>query len=200
MMASREEICNEALGLIGEGPIVSIEDTETKAIKCNQFWAATRDACLRIWPWSFAVRRALLSPNATAPAFGYSYAYRKPANCLRLWQVTDDYTYADSPVLESASVEYKLEGRDILTNSEGPLYCKYIEAIEETGYFDSLFCGFFAAALAAKLAMGLTKDPALINSMIQLADMRLLEAKDIDIKEGGTVTIRRVSSWKSARD
>jgi hypothetical protein len=199
MMASREEICNEALGLIGEGPIVSIEDIENKAIKCNQFWATTRDACLRVWSWTFATKRVLLAQNAVAPVFGYLYSYKRPSDSLRIIAISDDYTEIDSPILESASIEYKLEGDDILTDSEGPLYAKYIRRIEDTGYFDPLFCGYLAAELAAKLGMGLTKEPSLINSMIQLADMRLREAKDMDLKEGGTPTIRRVSLWKSAR-
>ena len=202
-MAGREDLCNEALGLLGENPITDIDATETKAIRCKQFWETTRDACLRAHPWNFATKRVALVQNVTAPAFGYTYSYAVPSNCLRLLAVTDGTEDLDSSDIQDTGIEYKLEGDDILCNSEA-LYAKFIEGYadldsEETGMWDALFCSYFAAELAAKIGAGLTKSATIVNSMIQLANVRLQYAKAVDAKESGSPAVQSQSSWITAR-
>lgn len=197
-MASIEEICSEALGLIGENPIADITANETKAIRCNQFWATTRDACLRHALWNFARKRVTLVQLSDTPAFGYAYAYQQPADCIRLWVVTDDATDIDSMDIAVAPVEYKLESGQILCDSEA-LYALYARRVEETGLWAADFVEYMAASLAAKVAAGLTKSAATVQAMLELAEIRRRAAVASNAREAGTPSIRKQSSWKDAR-
>ena len=198
MGLSMEEICNDALGLIGENPITDINENETKAIRCRQFWQPTVQACLRMHTWNFATRRALLSMCAEAPAFGYSFAYQVPADCLYLAKVTDDVSDIDSSDISAAQVEYKVEYGQVLSSSE-VLYCKYVCNVVETGRFDPLFASYVSARLASKIAASLTKSAAIVNSTIQLAVSILSDAWAADVRESGTAAVRKSSSWLASR-
>lgn len=63
MAADETEICNLALGHLGEAPIDSLEEDTAAGRACALYYEQTRDAVLRSHRWNFAQTRELLTPD-----------------------------------------------------------------------------------------------------------------------------------------
>ena len=75
-------ICNQALLLLGERTIQSLDEDSTQAKVCAAFYETSRDACLRELKPSFARKRAVLTAVGPKPAWGFDNAYQLPQDCL----------------------------------------------------------------------------------------------------------------------
>jgi hypothetical protein len=148
-MASDVDICNRALQKLGAERITSLTQDSENARECNVAYAAVRDAELRAHPWNFAIKRTQLAYDSTAPAFGFSYAYTLPSDCLRLLPPDVAYNYN--------SHDWQIEGRKILTDDGAPLNIRYIARIEDTTLFDALFVESLACAIAQELCEKITQ-------------------------------------------
>ena len=155
-MASVVDICNLALNSLGAESIVSLTQDTENARYCNTFYTQTRDAELRAHPWNFAIKRAQLA-STTAPAFGPSHAYPLPTDFLRLMP--------PDPESNFNSLDWQIEGRNILTHDGGVLEIRYIARITDTTLYDALFID----ALVAKLAVRLNEKITQSNSKGQQA-------------------------------
>lgn len=195
-MASQLDIVNEALGLLGEMPIDDIDDTQDpKAVKAKAFWEITRDQLLERASWTFALCRAQLEQDATAPTYGFDYAYTIPSDCINIVDVT---IYTDDMERDDRSrASYRVESGRILSN-ESTLYIKYVRRIEEPGRFSPLFASAMAGALAVKLGASMTKSAAVVQAMLQYSENVLRRAISMDIRQE-PVTSRIESSWDDAR-
>lgn len=92
-VASSVDICNLALDDLKQPPIKSITtpNSATEYI-CARRYDTVRRECLFAHPWKFAIFRIQLTPDPsyTIP-FGYAYAYKLPADYLRIISKGDDY-------------------------------------------------------------------------------------------------------------
>lgn len=85
-MASEVDICNLALGHIGdEASVAAINppDSSAQAEHCARFYPIARDRLLAGHAWSFATKRIALAELSTdeLPAT-WAYAYSLPADCV----------------------------------------------------------------------------------------------------------------------
>ena len=157
-MASTTEIVNAALTLLGEARVLSIDDNTKPAREAKAIYEIARRSLMSSYDWSFAKARAQLPALADAPAFGYSYAYQIPTDCLRLVRVGDFYMGADLTDYRGAPTEeFTIEGRQILTDEGSPLNVVYISDVDSPSVFSAPFVACFAADLAQKLAEPLTQ-------------------------------------------
>lgn len=145
MASSATEICNLALGHLGERRINSLDEDEVSARACALHYASTRDELLRSHRWNFAQTRVALSRLEEDPAFGWSYQFQLPADCLRVLEVND------SEIGDVISDEFIIEGRNILTDAD-EVNLVYTKRIEDVSMFDVLFVKALAAALAVMLS------------------------------------------------
>ena len=154
---SQTDVCNSALQKVGAASIVDITDNSNEARQCQIAYDSNRRDELRKYPWNFALKRIVLAPDATAPAFGYTYAYTMPSDCLRVLLPRD------------ATLDWVVEGRKILTNfSTSPwdigsgytgataLALKYISDVEDVATFDASFYNILAISLAIDICEKLT--------------------------------------------
>lgn len=84
MAGSVVELANSALQMVGLSTITSLSDNSPQARLANSFYSLSRDETLQLHPWSEAKKRVSLAQSVTAPAFGYSHAYQKPADFIRM--------------------------------------------------------------------------------------------------------------------
>lgn len=148
-MASEVDIANRALQKLGADQIVSLTQDSENARAVNLCYSYIRDAELRAHPWNFAIKRASLAADATAPAFGYSYAYTLPSDCLRLLPPDVEVNYN--------SHDWQIEGRKIMTNDGAPLEIRYIKREEDPNQYDSLFVECLSSKIAVELCEKLTQ-------------------------------------------
>src|SRR3546814_15190627 len=80
------EVCNLALGRIGEGasrPIQSLTEASEAARACNRVFASAMETTLRDFPRAFAQASVALAPVAQNVP-GWEFAYDYPGNSLFL--------------------------------------------------------------------------------------------------------------------
>lgn len=148
-MASKVEIANRALQILGAKRIVSLTEDSRNARAINAAFEPVKRAELRKHPWSFAITRAQLAADATAPLFTKSNSFPLPSNCLRLLSPDPEVNYND--------LDYNIEGRSIITNESSPLNVRYIYDVTDPNIFDTLFRESLAAKLAEQLCEEITQ-------------------------------------------
>lgn len=156
-MAADSDIANLALQKLGAERIASLTEDSRNARSCLNCYANLRDSELRTHPWSFAIKRVILTPSSTVPVFDYLYKFPLPVDCLRPLPPNDndlDWLVEGRFILTSA-----LRGSAILPSATtgAALALKYIAQITDTTQFDPLFVNALAALMAAEMCEELTQ-------------------------------------------
>ena len=173
-MASTVEICNGALNQLGATTILSLTEDSKNARLCNSRFTQVRDSVFRSHPWNCLQKRVEIAADTTAPAWGFSFAYTLPADCLRLLRILD----FDS--------NYKVEGRKILSNASS-MKILYIGRITDPNEYDELLRETLSASLAADIAFAVTSNNTTATNMYNLFQDKLKDARFVDSTEGQNV-------------
>jgi hypothetical protein len=173
-------ICNLALDILKEAPISSLQEERPIARWCNRNFATQRDAALSMANWNFAMKRQSIAVDATAPAFGWKYAYTLPAGCVRLVPLTYDGTDEGSPVA------HVVEGGKLLTNMAGPLKIRFVNRATNYDAYHPLFVDYLSARLARRMAHWLTGKSSYLQIASALMDEAWNDAWAADAMEGDT--------------
>lgn len=191
-MTSVVAICNRALDMLGAEPVTSLADNTKAARLCARNFEPVRDAVLRAYPWNAAIRRASLAALAEAPGWGYARQFQLPDGpvpepCLRLLAIDGEVDFG---------ARYKIEGRRVLTDEPAPLNIVYIGRIADPSQLDPMLHDVMATRLAADLSYSLTASAALGQSLMEIYQAKLAEARTTDAQEGSVDDV--VASWGRA--
>jgi len=168
-MQSAVEAVNNALIFLGQPPIQSLtQSTPPAAVFAASLYNSTLDEVLRAHPWNFAIDRVELPPLATAPAYGYQFAFQRPGDWLR--------------TLETSATDFRHEGKRILANVSS-LQLRYVRRETDLTVWDSLACAALARSLASKLAYPLTKSTSLQEAQWNMFVAVLKQARGVDAQE-----------------
>ena len=174
-MASIVDICNGALNQLGATTILSLTEDSKNARLCNSRYTQVRDALFRSHPWNCLQKRIELAADSVAPAWGFSYQYTLPADCLRLLVILD----YDS--------NYKVEGRKVLSNTSS-MKILYVARVTDPNEYDELLRETLSAALGADIAYGVTSSNPVTQNMYTLFQKKLRDARFVDSTEGQNVS------------
>jgi hypothetical protein len=166
------EICNLALVSFGADRIMDIDEDNESAKRLKAIYIPILKDLLRAHPWNFASRRAGLAQLVETPAFGFSYYYSLPPNCLRAVEVN-----------ENPKIDFVVEGRKLLCN-EATINLKYIAYVEDSVQYDSNFVALFAARLSAEIAYALTSSRTVTKDRWDIYFAMLKTARSSDGQEG----------------
>lgn len=155
-MPSEVDVCNDALGQIGQGPITALDDGTTTANYCTRFYPTLRDGALQDHHWNFALKRQALAEDATAPVSGYAHQYTLPGDCLKVIELNG-----------SPSIAWDVEQGKLQTD-ETTATILYLSRITDPTKWSPLFYQGMTCAMAWKLAGAI------------LHDFKLAEAKRIE--------------------
>lgn len=178
-MASWTQIANMALRRLGAERVAIITEDSAQGRAVNDIFETVRDNVLRAHPWNCAMARAQLAATPTAPLFGYATQYTLPTDpyCLRVWKLYDG-DVADE------SIEYKVEGRKLLTDATGALNLLFISRVTDPEQFDATLTVAIAAAIAEEIAFRLTNSRTAERQMADWAKKALQAARSADAQEG----------------
>ena len=179
MAQTSVDICNGALLRLGESFITSLTEGTPNAERCKNRYDIARRSVLRSHNWKLLRKRAQLARGLTTPDFQWEYRYPKPADCIRIYLVTDS---------EETLTDYEYEGDSILTN-ETELYLKYVRDETDVSLFDDLLSDCISIKLAIDLSYQLSADASIGNRLSQEYRVMLAEAKSIDSKEDYQKTV-----------
>lgn len=178
MVTSPTDICNLALGHLGEARITSLDEDSVSARACALHYDSVRDEVLRSHRWNFAQTRKVLAALEGGPPFGWALQYELPVDCLRVLEVNG------SEAGDVLSSEYIIEGRQILTNAE-EVRLVYTRQVRDVTDYDALFVRVFALKLAIVLSetiRGTTTKTAELTQLYERVTAPL--ARRIDANEG----------------
>jgi hypothetical protein len=201
MFASETALVNSALVKLGEERITSLSsDTSRRAVIANQQYPIQRDFLLRKYRWNFAIGRQALAQLADAPAFGFTYQYTLPDDCIAFIGIYDanqsraNYT--------ATQIIHKIEaGEDatVLVCDESDVNAVYVRRVTNTRLFDSHFGEALAWLLAADLASYLSAGPENFRRCMARYKDVIKEAKTAQAFES-TPEIIEGSEWVDSRD
>lgn len=171
------EICNIALGAIGQGRIVSMTEESEQARNCKLYYDIIRQSLLTMYPWEFAHRNAKLALlDRETPGWNYTYAY--PAGALVIRKIFDKQ-FADrkdngEPVYTTLTVN---ESQKVICTNIEEAYCEFTFDVENAAMFPPTFTQALAYSLAASLAYPLSASSSLQQQNYQLAQNAIELAK-----------------------
>lgn len=186
MAATNEDIANSALSKLGAEPITSLADTSRRAKLVNQQFNPIRKKLLRSHPWNFAIKRSILTADASTPAFEYSTNFILPSDFLRAVRE------------EEKDVDWKIEGQFLVSN-DTDFNLVYIADITDPTEFEPTFDELFALNLAYELAYPLVQSLSLKEDLRrELNGFDLKDARSYDAQEG-TPEELETNAWLNSR-
>jgi hypothetical protein len=190
-------VANMALGRVGEPYRILDQAEDTHPARTIQTeWDNARRAVLRRGKFNFAMRRAVLTPQAaTDPNYQtpapYLYRFPLPGDCLRVVEIFD--------ALGCIVGDYKDEDRAILCNDSGPLTLRYGRDVTEIGNWDDLAVQALVARLGYAIADTLTADRGRKSDCWSEFQRLTKDAAGVDAKEDPPEAPYD-SSWVTARN
>lgn len=179
-MATGVSICSNALLMLGAQTINDFADQLNldRAKLCANLYPTVRDDMLRSHPWNCAIKRAVLAPDAVAPAFGYTHSFELPADFMRVLEVGTN----------GSQIDYLIEGRTIQADTT-VLELRYVFRNEVENTWDAHLVKLVTLAMAAALAYPVTQSSALQQSFEQKLEMTLKRARAVDGQEDPPQTL-----------
>lgn len=198
MAYTRLQIYNMALRAFGERSIASLSVNEESRLVLDEIWTegdgAVR-ALLEQGLWNFALRSSMIDSSASvAPAFGFTYAFDKPTDFVRLDMISADERFT-TPLND-----YELEG-DYFYSDADPIYMRYVSDDAEYGLDYAKWTDGFAkwgAHWLAVQAAPLLKSTADLDRLFKMERMLLDRAKSVDASEEPT-RFRPMGNWARSR-
>ena len=146
-VATDVELCNLALGHLGEQRINSLSDTDPVSRACERYYEPTLHDVLRAHDWNFAGKRVEIEKDGTDPEFGWGYRFALPADY--------EYLRTYNHTIHRGSAPHAIENGFLLGNEE-PAQITYTFYQNDPTAWDSNFVKAFGTLLAAQLTTVIT--------------------------------------------
>jgi hypothetical protein len=169
MSATPVSICSNALLMLGDRPIADFNEGTDRATIAANTWESSRDFVLRRHPWNCAVKRVILSPDVTGPAFDYAYQFQLPSDFLRLLSIGE----------EGTRTRYRLESRKVLMD-ENACRLRYIWRNDNPATWDAMLIEAMTRVMRAVFSYAITQSGNLEQLMMQELQPILREARAVD--------------------
>lgn len=176
---SEVDICNEALALLGETPIRSIDESNNRAGLCKTLLPRVRDFNLSMQDWSFARKTALLRILEDEHPEGA--VFQIPSDCLTPLNLFPRTQFRDP---------WKIEGNKIIIpwlsseDTDAEVYLQYTAKTTNTSLFSESFKNVLAIDLAFRMCMPLTQDAKLYGALGSSLRITRLENAAEDANRG----------------
>jgi hypothetical protein len=190
-MSTSLDIVNGALDIIGQSPIVSIENPTSKEEKiCSRWYNKCRRYLLAYHPWDFAEGDYSCSRSGTPSDPDYTDKYRLPNDFLELVDIKGEgssFQYS----FEHGKIDWTRRGNEILLNADGAssITIVYTKDFTVVSQFSAKFTEALEEYLAGKIMYPVTKDAKGAAAQKEIAKDVINEAMSID---GQGKRIRRV--------
>lgn len=181
--ATKNDLCNRALSLLGEPPATPFTGGSTiRDRECVAHYEAARDEVLTHHRWDFAKKGFALTLVLPAPADAppnFPHAYQMPANCLRFREVD----LVGGQRLES----FERMGAYLYAASDdldGLIY--YTTSEIEPEQMSSVARECVAYALAVRIGETVAQNPQKVQQMQILLDRAYMRAITTESRETGS--------------
>jgi hypothetical protein len=228
-MASETDICNLALGHLGDAAnlqSISPPDGSAQADHCARFYPIARDALLEMHDWAFATKRVSLA-LLTVKCSEWLYAYAAPADMLNPLAVMDptapddtsagiqtgyfnmNYSvpvpqfergiYTPQPFTQEAAPD----GTTVIWTNQCNAVLRYLARVTDTSKFETLFITSLSWYLASMLAGPVLKGDSGVKAAgtcLKMLEIELGRATTSDANQKrSTSRDRHAVPWMNGR-
>ena len=196
-MTTKTAVLNKALRALGEAAMVGPDDTRVGVRRCVEAYDDVVTGLLSSHPWNFAMSVVALS-GSTAPKPGWTYAFPKPGDCLRIVRIS----VTDQP--DDVGLRYADSAGEILTNQMNP-YLRFISSTWRTneGAWPELFADAVGDTVAYEVGPTLSKGESAMERLERRATSSTRKARSWDAQQqpnfqvppGRFVRARAGRSW-----
>ena len=164
MASSAEDICSQALDLLGVPPISSFEDNRVAAT-CGRLFDTQMNSLFAAYPWNFTIKYVQLSRTSNTPVAQWQYEFLLPSDLV----LPSVYAvFRTEAVGEPPLKLYEITNNRRLLANELEIYMQY-SLRPPVADWPSHFYLLAIYAMAAILAMPVTEDQALADKWEQKA-------------------------------
>lgn len=163
-MTSVVAICNLALSNIGKGTISDISEGSAEARQCRLHYDVCRNSLLQQFPWMFARKVQSLAALENDWPERWSYRYQRPSDCLTIIRLVPALDRAD----DTEPAPHGLRAGSVYAD-HSPAFLEFTREEADPIKYPPLFVDALAWALAARIAIPLTKDQSMRKDAYQLA-------------------------------
>lgn len=196
-ITSKVDLCNMALGHLGNYGTISNIDTPTndKEITFALWYDISRQTFLKMVMPNFALARKVIAqvitPAPFGDALGYQQAYEYPADCLKVLGIGE---------VKDKENNYAVEGNLIWTDQlyETGLPLRYIKDIEDVTMMSPEFKMTFSIFLASNAAMDITQDVNKANSLLKMLPEKMSTMSGLNAQENMPIR-KSVSRFRNSR-
>lgn len=200
------EAANQALGLLGQPPIGTLDDNLKRARTMRRHFAGARDQVLREKWWSFATRRVRPAADLVDAIGTLKKRFPLPADCVRVRFLEDGegLPYDDESGgwdIESGAIDdagAQVESIVIVTNIASPIVC-YTSNAAPVRLWWADFLTAFCQELASRGAVALGRSQSRADALHDKAAATIENASGVDSKEKSRAEVPRETSWTRAR-
>jgi len=160
MATSKVDIVNRALRKIKSVRIQTLNENTPEGRDAISIYDESREFLLKRGIWTWAIGRQKLAQLSATPAFEYDYAYRLPADYIRIAGA-----YSDSSA-RARIRDYRLESAGLTCNAQD-VYLRYIKNEEDPNKFGADFRAAFEDYMAYQLALALPGSKSLADGHLE---------------------------------
>lgn len=189
-MASKVDICNKALTLMGANPITNLEEDSNEANILNRVYPTSLKSALSECKWNFATTRSTLASLSDTLAWKYdeeAYVYQRPSNCVRIFGVSD------------SQAVWREEGDVIISDSSG-LGVLYVFLHEDPTKYPAKFIDALATRLAADSCYMITNSKSKTDDLRAQYETVDLPAAISENSQVGTQQTPQDDAWTDAKN
>lgn len=183
-MATEVSICNQALALLGETRILTLDDDSRQAGACKDTYTPTRDALLEEINPQFSRTAARLLAEVEVPPVWYTHSFPLPPDTLNVWWC------GPSDVSNRQLTEWERVGNRVwarvTASDQDHAFIWYTRRVEDAQQFTPTFGDMLAARLAAELAYPLTESGQRYDLAWRVYERKLALHQASDGQQGRT--------------
>lgn len=217
-MASEVDVCNLALGHLGDKATVSSispPEGSAQAEHCARFYPIARDMTLEGHEWGFATKRANLALLSDTPPPGFQFVYQLPSDCRNVIDLINPNAPTFFPIDERRGhwqddaftleavpfeLETRADGTPVIYTNLASAQIRYVASVTDTTRFSTQFVDAVAWLLAAYLAGPVIKGDtgmAVAKAMSQAYLQSLAQARtnDANNRRRSTAQSQRPAPW-----
>lgn len=188
-MVAPIDIINRALVILGEQPIMTLDQPCKPARIASILYEAVLQSELAGHPWHFAKKRQRLAQEEPGECVE-GYFYRLPSDWLHSLAVLDTDGEEDKGAVH--------EGQGIRTSHSSGILLSYIAKLDDPRAYPVLFQDVLVLRLASDMAESLTQSTAKRESLYRSYQEALRKAKQANAWMASPAAIPE-SNWVSAR-
>jgi hypothetical protein len=188
-MASKIEIINRGLLLVGMNKITSLTDQSPEAEIADLMYPSSLKTLLEECMWTFASKRVNLSQTVLEPAWatrGMNKVYTKPADLIKIFKTNPPNAF------------WSVEGDYILSDNLG-LGVLYVYFNDVAGSYPPKFVEALAAKFAADIAYYVLNDANRTKAVVEMYESIYLPKAMSSDSQQGTPYLTEDNYWVDAK-